>query len=787
MRRPAPGQGAGHGGVRASAHGSVPARLQGRAAGPLLFLAVFAGYLVLAQSVILLHDPVNVGASLWPAAGLSLGTLLLVRPRLWVWVLAAVAAAELGGDLAHGYPLGPSLGWTLTNVLEPLVGATLLRRFGNPHGALAPIGPLLRFLACAVLAGPLVGSLIGATATSLAFGGAFGDVWVHFFAGDALGVLVVAPVLLALRSEPVRRPRWETWTLAVASLGTATLVFSDVVGAWATTLPYLLIPFFAWAGLRYGTRGTALLSLGVTLIANWFTAVGGGPFAGAGAPVGSEVTLLQMFLATTVSTAFILAALVSDLSDRAEVEAVLRHQATHDPMTGLPNRSALAAVLETALTRAAVRGTTLALLVCDVDHLKKVNDRFGHRAGDEYLREVAERMRRSVRPGDMVARISGDEFVVLLVDAEERIVRTVSQRMVDSVGKPLHLGAHGSVVPSLSIGAAVTSGVGTDAAFQAADAALYEAKRLGRGRVVHFDDTLRQRMLERDSIEVDLPGVWGTGQLRCLHQPEVDLRSGLLFGFESLVRWDHPERGLLAPDQFVPVVEGTGNAGRLFDTVLGQSLATQGRWATALGFRPSIAVNLSALQLRDTNLAATVALVLARADAAPDSLWLEVTETATADATAVETLAALRGVGVHLAIDDFGTGWSSMARLSESPWDVLKLDRRFVAQLGADDRAEHLVRAMIVMAHALGMRTVAEGVETVEQLERLAELDCDVAQGFLFSRPVPEREALRDVGSDGRWTGAPFGTGATTVPEHGPRFGTLARSARRTPAVDMRP
>jgi EAL domain-containing protein (putative c-di-GMP-specific phosphodiesterase class I) len=251
-----------------------------------------------------------------------------------------------------------------------------------------------------------------------------------------------------------------------------------------------------------------------------------------------------------------------------------------------------------------------------------------------------------------------------------------------------------------------------------------------------------------------LPDALATRQFFCLHQPEIELATGTLFGFESLARWQHPDRGLITPDRFIPAVEATGNAGKLFDTVLEQSLLAQSRWATNVGFRPPIAVNLSALQLGDPYLAATVALALTRANAPADSLWLEVTETAFADASALTTLTALRDLGVNLAIDDFGTGWSSMSRLSQYPWDLLKLDRSFIAALGNDHGAEHVVKAMIDMAHALGIRTVAEGVETTTQLQYLIDLGCDIAQGFLFSRPVPAAEAIGHVDRNRRWTGS---------------------------------
>lgn len=298
-------------------------------------------------------------------------------------------------------------------------------------------------------------------------------------------------------------------------------------------------------------------------------------------------------------------------------------------------------------------------------------------------------------------------------------------------------------------------GASGESIFNGADAALYEAKKLGRGRTVHFDQRLRLQVREQLEIESELPAALAAGQTYCLIQPEVEIATGALFGFESLARWEHPERGLMTADRFIPAVEATGNAGRLFELVLAETLVAQRRWATSLGFRPVVAVNLSPQQLTDPYLAHTIGLALARAGASPDGLWLELTETAVAEASGLACLTELTDLGVHLALDDFGTGWSSMARLSRHPWEVLKLDRSFIARLGVDPRAEHLVRAMVVMAHALGMRTVAEGVETPEQMRRLTDLGCDIVQGFLFSRPVSARQAVEMVDATGRWTGYP--------------------------------
>lgn len=713
--------------------------------GPLVFAGMLLGYLALAQLVMWLNDPVENGASLWPAAGLTLGALLLLPRRSWGWVLGGVFVAELGGDLAWGYPVVASVGWALSNIVEPLLAAVLLRRFAGPESgqeaALVPLRRLMLFLGLGVVVGPVAGATLGTLAWALTGGGLLLDMWVRYLVGDALGVLVIAPVLLGLRTPRTHR----TWAESAALAGSTTLVTAAVFGGWGgpwlMTMPYLLIPFFAWGALRYGVRGTSLLAVAVTLMANWFTVLGYGPFADAGGPDGHGVVLLQVFLGITVSTALVLASLVSDLRNGRQVQEALRHQANHDVLTKLPNRGSLGAALQRSLSSASTAGRRPALLVLDLDGLKAVNDRFGHQGGDELLIEVAARIKSCVRAGDIAARISGDEFVVLLADADDTVVRSVATRIVERVATPVELGARGVVSPSVSVGAAVARrDDDAESVFQAADEALYQAKRHGRGRVVLVDDRLRRRAAERSRIESDLPGAFDQQQIHCHFQPQADLRSGGLFGFEALPVWLHPERGVLTVEQFQPAVDATGHAARLLQLVLEQSVAAQTRLAAEVGFRPMMAVNLSALQAGAPYVVPSVLAALRRADAPADRLALEITTSSPLDEAGVEALRELDAAGVRLVLDGFGTGAASVSVLSALPWQMVKLDPGFVAVLDRNAGSRHVVRAMMSLADALGIETMADGISTRTQLDAVAELDCTVAQGPLLgtARPIDE-------------------------------------------------
>lgn len=729
-----------------------PRRYRPRAwGGVAISAAVAVAYLLLAQFVLWLNDPVFLGAGFWPAGGMTIAVLLLLPTSRWRWVIAGVVAAELGGDLVLGYPLAAALWWTAGNCVGPLIGASLIRRFSDPGGALVPLRSLLAFLLFGVVVGPVVGASLGSIGSIAVIGNPVWQVWPKYVLGDALGVLVVAPALLTWRAGPRRRSMLEHAAFLAVLLTSAPLVFRNWDEAWDVTLPYLIIPVLTWAALRFGARGAAWSVLWVTVVANAATAVGYGPFARVGAPTGHAVTTLQLYLIIAAVTALILAALVNDLSDRLQVGESLRRQARTDALTGLPNRVELGDCLSRALSRPADGRGDLALLMCDLDGFKIINDGLGHQAGDEVLIAVAQRLRSCVRSDDVAVRLGGDEFV-LLVHGDEAMLTSLTARVLRAIAEPIVLttGQHVSVQTSIGI-AVADPDHDPQTLLRDVDAALYHAKAHGRGRAERFDEALRVKALDRFNIPQELRAALTAKQLHCVYQPEIDVVTGGLVGFEALVRWDHPQRGCLLPAAFVPLAEETGLVTALFEFVIEQALADQQQWAARLGFHPPVSVNLSPYQLHDPSLPGAVAQALTRWNAPPETLWLEVTEGAVADDASLPTLVALHDLGIHLAIDDFGTGWSSMARLSQFPWDLLKIDRSLISTLTQDAQAEHVVRAMVVMAHALGIRTVAEGVETREQLEVLAALDCDVAQGYLFARPLSARDAISQVSSAGDW------------------------------------
>lgn len=430
---------------------------------------------------------------------------------------------------------------------------------------------------------------------------------------------------------------------------------------------------------------------------------------------------------------------IEDVTARRRDGERLAHQAIHDPLTGLPNRLLFVDRLRRALAAGDGHGHT-AVLFLDLDHFKVVNDSLGHSAGDRLLVTIADRLRAAVRPDDVVARFGGDEFVVLCQRVPDaRAAAEVADRIAAAVARPVTL-TEGEVYVTVSVGIAL-SGADLDTPdtmLQHADAAMYSAKDRGRARVEMYESGSRDRAVRYLRTGNELHRALERGELRVFFQPITSLETGRIAGFEALVRWQHPERGLVGPDQFVGLAEETGLVVPIGAWILEQA-CTQARAWHQQGAPITISVNLSPRQLAEPTLVDTVAGAIERTGIDPELVWLEITEsTLVRDAeVAVSRLRALTALGVHLSVDDFGTGHSSMSYLQRFPVEALKVDRSFVDGLGREPEATAICTAVVSLAHALGMRAVAEGVETPEQVAILRTLGCELAQGYLFGRPAP--------------------------------------------------
>ncbi|MCC8956609.1 EAL domain-containing protein [Bradyrhizobium sp. Pear77] len=428
-----------------------------------------------------------------------------------------------------------------------------------------------------------------------------------------------------------------------------------------------------------------------------------------------------------------------DVTEQQRAESQIAFMARHDALTRLPNRTLLAERIELAVAQVG-RGSGFAVFCLDLDNFKQVNDTLGHPVGDELLCAVADRLNACVREVDTVARLGGDEFAVIQcgVQAGEEAER-LARRIVECVGAPYELNGHRVVVGcSVGISMSPVDGSTGEKLLKNADVALYRAKMEGRGTWRFFEPAMDASLQRRRAIELDLREAMAKDEFSLYYQPLYDLHLDRICGFEALLRWHHPKRGMVAPDQFIPIAEEIGLIGPLGEWVLNRACEQAVTWPSEM----KLAVNVSAVQFRDPDFIDVVVNALTASKLSPRRLELEITESVFL-ANSSETLATLhklKASGLRIALDDFGTGYSSLSYLRSFPFDKLKIDKSFVRDATATHGSKSIVRAVISLGRSLGMTTIAEGIETVEQLDHMRAEGCNEAQGFLFSHPVPVTE-----------------------------------------------
>ena len=431
-----------------------------------------------------------------------------------------------------------------------------------------------------------------------------------------------------------------------------------------------------------------------------------------------------------------------DITEKRQAELKIEHMAHHDALTDLANRALLNTRLEQALG-APGDGRMVAVHHIDLDRFKAVNDTFGHHAGDKLLKIVASRLRPLVRESDTIARMGGDEFVIVqapVADPADAI--SLAQRVIIAVGEPFDIDGHLTAVGA-SIGIAVSPGDGStpEELLRNADLALYRAKDDGRGTFHFFEPAMDEQMQSRRILEQDLRKALPSGEFELYYQPVVNLRTATVSGFEALIRWNHPQRGLISPAAFIPLAEETGFIVPMGEWVIRQACMTAARWPEHL----HVAINISASQFRSAGLMQVIVGALAASRLKATRLEIEITETVLLqdkEAT-LGILHQLRALGVRIAMDDFGTGYSSLTYLQSFPFDKIKIDRSFVKDITENAGSLNIVRAVAALANGMGMTATAEGVETTEQLDRITAEGCTEMQGYLFSRPLPAADIER--------------------------------------------
>jgi diguanylate cyclase (GGDEF)-like protein/PAS domain S-box-containing protein len=438
-----------------------------------------------------------------------------------------------------------------------------------------------------------------------------------------------------------------------------------------------------------------------------------------------------------------------DITKRKEAQAAVKHLAHHDVLTDLPNRTLLFEHLRSAMREAAIDGTQIAVLLLDLDHFKRVNDSLGHHVGDELLLRMSDRIQQAVRESDLVARLGGDEFVVVFDQvATDDILTSRISELMQAVSAPIDVLGHELIVTA-SMGGATYPRDGADAnvLLKNADTAMYHAKVAGRNNFQWFFQSMLDEINDKIALSSALRHALKHGELDVAYQPQVSLATGEVVGIEALARWDNPHLGTVTPDRFIPVAEDSGMISQLGEWVLLTACKVGRTLQSALGHPLTVAVNVSPRQFRSGNLLEAVRAALSSSGLDPELLELEITEGILMEdpAEVIDVLHDLRKLGIGIVVDDFGTGFSSLAYLTRFPIDKIKIDRSFVRDLGVDDADAAIVDTIIVMAHTLNMRVVAEGVETTDQQDYLTARGCDQAQGYLYSPGIPAKQILDAV------------------------------------------
>jgi len=432
-----------------------------------------------------------------------------------------------------------------------------------------------------------------------------------------------------------------------------------------------------------------------------------------------------------------------DITEQRRSEVKIEYMAHHDALTDLPNRALLNERLEQALGQGVHRQEMVAVHHLDLDQFKAVNDTFGHPAGDRLLKMVADRLRGLARETDTIARMGGDEFAVVHAPINDPAEATsLAQRIIALISEPFDLDGHQATIGA-SVGIAIgpSDGLRPDQLLRNADLALYRAKGDGRGTFRFFEPAMDLQMQTRRIMERDLRKALPAGEFELHYQPVVNLASGDISGFEALIRWNHPDQGMISPAAFIPLAEETGFIVPIGEWVIRQACATAAKWPGDL----SVAVNISAAQFRSCGLMQVIVGALATSGLHPARLEIEITETVLLQNrdTTLAVLRQLRELGIRIAMDDFGTGYSSLTYLQCFPFDKIKIDRSFVKDITENTGSLNIVRAVAALAKGMGMTATAEGVETREQLDRITSEGCNEMQGFLFSRPLPAHEIER--------------------------------------------
>lgn len=680
---------------------------------------------------------------LWLPTGIGLVGVLIHGVR----VLPGIFLGHVIVNLSVGQSPLLAAGIALTGIAEVGLAAQLLRRSATTLSTLLTgIKPMTRFIAFVVPLSALAGAALAVAALALDGMPAHqapmaAALW---WTGDVVGMLIAVPLLAAWLTRgaapALGRPADLSSLVLALAITTVVFFYTDVSRVGHEAFAYLILPFVVWAAIVLSPPLLATTSFLVTILAVAGTSLGRGPYAVSGSV--TDVWLLQAFVATAAITSLTLKAA---MEERRRNHQQLRHLADHDPLTGLPNRTSLHARWQAAAGAIHPRDAQAALLFLDLDDFKIVNDTLGHDFGDHVLVEVGHRLQRCVRQRDSIARLGGDEFVVVAPDvADVADAARLARSVIGCFDEPIRIESR-EMSLTCSIGIALYPIHGTDlnTLMRFADTAMYRAKARGKNTFEVFSADMNARLVRRAEIESALRGALQRGEFSLSYQVQKDVATGAMLGAEALLRWRNERLGPVPPDQFIGVAEETGLIVALGEWVIERACQQLRQWHDA-GYRPPrVGVNLSPRQL-DPRLVAHVRAALDGSGIEPGRLEVELTESYLMGDVErnISTLKELAALGVRISIDDFGTGYSSLSYLRGLPIHAVKIDRSFVRDIGTPGGLQ-VVSAIAALLRNLELRSVAEGVETEQQLELLRNIGCDEFQGYLHGKPVPADEFAR--------------------------------------------
>ena len=711
----------------------------------LLNLIFALAYMLLAQSGMLFGNHHGSATLWWPSGGFALALVLLTEKR---YLPGIFLGALLSSHHFHD-PLPVSLALATGNTLEILFGGWLLNKRLNFDLAISRLSDFLSLLIAAPFIA-LVGALVDPAALVIA--GKIGiESWfnaaIHWWMADLLGLVLVTPLILIWRKTSLSWPPASYWLEIVLILGSTLLAgqivflgwFQDITGHYPQG--FMMFLFLSVTAIRLGPHGVSLVVIMIAIQALMGATSGVGYFGDDIAKTRLTNFWLYMLVITVVG--MVLAAYISE---KKHDEEQIRTLAFYDPLTQLPNRRMLLDRMEQALADSQRSANHGALLFFDLDNFKILNDTLGHDKGDLLLQQVAQRLKACVREVDTVARLGGDEFVVMLrglgqltKDAASQ-AELICEKILTVLNQPYQLtDTDYHSTPSIGIALFADKNVSVDELMKQADIAMYQAKKSGHNTYRFFDPVMQAAIERRSQLENGLRKALHDQQFQLYFQVQVDENSAPQ-GAEALIRWQHPERGLIPPFEFIPLAEETGMIVPIGQWVLASACAQLNRWSKNPVTRHlQLAVNVSARQFRQPDFCDQVTQEVRQAGIDPSRLKLELTESLVLDNidSTIEKMHTLKQLGIQFSIDDFGTGHSSLSNLKKLPLDQLKIDQSFVRDIATDPDDAIIVQTIIAMSNHLGIAVIAEGVETEQQKQFLIKHHCRQFQGYLFGKPMP--------------------------------------------------